>query len=228
MCLTEFDHLRPAYLRINPDGLVPALDGGEGVLVESSVINAFLDESYGKQRLHPQSPMDRARMRWWCHHEDTVVHPAIRPPTFNLYIKPLLSKLSPEAMEQKIASHPLPERAAAYRSAMAASFDKPGVIASIRNLDRTIARMEIELNHDAWLAGSTFSLADIAMVPLVDRLEMLGLVALWEAHPNAQQWARRVAERPSFAVARGPRVQNPPSAVDRALVNSLSHAAISH
>lgn len=221
LSLTDFDHLKPTYLAVNPDGLVPALETGEGVLAESSVINAYLDEAFNASRLQPVDAFARARMRWWCHHEDTVVHPAIRPPTFNLYIKPLLAGLSAKALEEKVSGHPQPERAATYRAAVSARFDAAAVIAAIRSLDRTMFRIDRAVAGSGWLAGDAFSLADIAMAAAVERLEMLCLDGLWDRHPGARDWSRQVAGRPSFRLAREPETPGKPSPVDPALVRAL-------
>lgn len=219
--LTEFDHLTPAYLALNPDGLVPALETAEGVLTESSTINAYLDEAFNSMRLQPDDAFARARMRWWCQHEDTVVHPAIRPPTFNLYIKPILAGLSPEVMEQRISRHPHPERAETYRAAASAPVDDAAVIAAFRSLDLTMSRIDLAVEQRRWLAADTFSLADIAMAAMVERIEMLALGSLWERHPDARAWSERVARRPSFKRAREPRSAEKPSPVDQELVRRL-------
>lgn len=226
LSLTDFEHLAPSYLAINPDGLVPALETGEGVVTESSVINAYLDEAFNGGRLQPADAFAKARMRWWCHHEDTVVHPAIRPPTFNLYIKPLLANLSAKALENKVSRHPKPERAEAYRAAAAAPFDREAVVGAIRSLDRTISRIDRAVAAGDWLAGDRFSLADIAMAAMVERLEMLALDGLWNRCPRAQSWARRVADRPSFRRAGEPDSPAGPRVVDRARVLALIEEAL--
>ncbi|EKF18182.1 glutathione S-transferase family protein [Nitratireductor pacificus] len=221
LSLTDFDHLDPAYLALNPDGLVPALETVEGVLTESSTINAYLDEAFNSSRLQPDDAFARARMRWWCQHEDTVVHPAIRPPTFNLYIKPLLAGLSPEALENLISRHPQPERAATYRAAASAPLDRAAVVLAVRSLDRTMSRIGRTVREGGWLAADAFSLADIAMAAMVERLEMLALGSLWERHSSARAWAERVARRPSFMRAREAGSAGKLSPVDRELVRTL-------
>ena len=46
-------------------------------------------------RRKPDDPIyDRARMRVWTKMQDDVVHPAIQKPTFNLLIKPVVSKMT--------------------------------------------------------------------------------------------------------------------------------------
>lgn len=221
LSLTDFDHLEPAYLAVNPDGLVPAIEMQEGALTESSVINAYLDDAFNASRLQPGDAYARACIRWWSHHEDTVVHPAIRPPTFNLYIKPKLAGMSSEALEIRLSRHPQPERAAAYRAAVLAPFDGPAVSSAIRSLDRTISRIDTATAGRDWLVGDAITLGDIAMAAMVERLEMLALDCLWEPYPHARDWSRRIAQRPSFLAARQPEQGGSRTPVDPAVVRRL-------
>lgn len=53
-----------------------------------------------------------------------------------------------------------------------------------------------------WLAGDSFSLADVAMTPYVNRLDMLGMAPMWERErPNVTNWFERIKARPAFKPA---------------------------
>ncbi len=54
----------PEYLKVNPNGRVPALVDGDLVLFESMAINLYLAERYG-DGLYPESVEDRARTHQW-------------------------------------------------------------------------------------------------------------------------------------------------------------------
>jgi maleylacetoacetate isomerase len=64
-----FIHLRkgeqsaPDFLRVNPQGLVPALEDDGVVLTQSMAIVEYLDETYPEPPLLPRTPMERARVR---------------------------------------------------------------------------------------------------------------------------------------------------------------------
>lgn len=67
---SEFHHLRlgkhrdPAYLAVNPQGLVPTLVWSDGmVLSQSLAIIEFLDEVIAEPALLPRDPAGRARVR---------------------------------------------------------------------------------------------------------------------------------------------------------------------
>lgn len=65
----EFHHLRrneqndSAYLRLNPQGLVPALEVGTDVLTQSLAICEYLDETVPIPALLPSDPLLRAKVR---------------------------------------------------------------------------------------------------------------------------------------------------------------------
>ena len=66
-----FHHLRrneqrgPDYLRLNPQGLLPALelDSERGVLTQSLAICEWLEETHPEPRLLPRDPVTRAHIR---------------------------------------------------------------------------------------------------------------------------------------------------------------------
>lgn len=44
------DQLKPDYLKINPNGVVPTLVHDDGIVMDSSVIMEYLEESYLRSR----------------------------------------------------------------------------------------------------------------------------------------------------------------------------------
>lgn len=79
----EFVHLlrgggeqrQPAYLKLNPQGLVPTLvDGGE-VITQSLAIIAYLDEIYPQPPLLPDNPKARAYVRSLAQTVACDIHP---------------------------------------------------------------------------------------------------------------------------------------------------------
>ncbi|WP_378942170.1 glutathione S-transferase family protein [Mesorhizobium sp. ANAO-SY3R2] len=225
--LSRFDNLQPGYLAVNPQGLVPTLWWRGAAIDESSVINELLNELAGSPLL-PGDPIERARARCWAQIEDRVVHPAVRPPTFNLILKARVAKLDRRFLEETMARHPVRERATAYIAAATAPVDRIAIIASIIGFRTIIADMERALTGSEWLAAETFSLADVAMAAFVDRLDRLAMECLFASFPHARHWAQRIRERPSFATAQGPENLRPDPLVDAALVAELIDAALAH
>src|ERR1700719_387128 len=58
------DQLKPDYLKLNPNGVVPTLDHDGAIIVDSSVIIEYLDEIAPQpEGFTPQAPAERANMR---------------------------------------------------------------------------------------------------------------------------------------------------------------------
>ena len=76
-----FHHLRrgeqrdPAYLVLNPQGLLPALETGAGVLTQSLAICEYLDEIAPEPALLPADPFARAEVRAFALAIACDVHP---------------------------------------------------------------------------------------------------------------------------------------------------------
>ena len=67
----------PAYLAINPNGLVPTLEDGDLIIWESNTIVRYLAGRHGAGSLEPADPGTRARASQWMDWQLTVVAPAI-------------------------------------------------------------------------------------------------------------------------------------------------------
>lgn len=61
--LRKGDQFSDAYRKLNPAGLVPALEDGPHVLTQSLAIVEYLEETHPSPPLLPRSPADRARVR---------------------------------------------------------------------------------------------------------------------------------------------------------------------
>jgi maleylpyruvate isomerase len=74
--LRHGEHLEPAYLAVNPQGLVPALVLDDGTLLTQSLaIIEYLDEIHPEPPLLPQDPLGRARVRMLAQMIACDIHP---------------------------------------------------------------------------------------------------------------------------------------------------------
>ena len=74
--LLEDQQRSQAYLRINPQGLVPALEVDDGkILTQSPAILEWLEERFPAPALYPADPLARARMRAICFTVACDIHP---------------------------------------------------------------------------------------------------------------------------------------------------------
>src|SRR5262245_47546256 len=202
--LLKFEHLRPEYLCLNPNGVVPTLVHDGKVVLESSVICQYLDEVFPKPALMPLDPYARAQARTWLKVFDEVGHPAIRQASFELLYRPLLALMPPAELEARLARHPDPKRAQRFRDAARGAADVAAIKEAVLVFRRMIARIDAALERNEWLAGAHYSLADVAMAPFAERLEHLGMAKLLEPFPRASRWSATVMARPATASARAP------------------------
>ena len=61
--LVKAEHLAERFRGVNPQGLVPALEDGGNVLIQSLAIMEYLDERYPAPALLPRDPLERAYVR---------------------------------------------------------------------------------------------------------------------------------------------------------------------
>lgn len=66
----------PAYLAMNPNGLVPTLRDGELVVWESHAVVRYLSAAYGSGLLFPPDPKERAVVDQWTDWTATTFQPA--------------------------------------------------------------------------------------------------------------------------------------------------------
>lgn len=193
------DHLTPAYLKLNPNGVVPTLLHDGKAVIDSSVINEYLDDVFTAHPLRPADAHERARMRAWRQYIDEVPTPSIRYPSFNAFFLPSLAAMSEDEFAAYIERLPL--RKHFYRQLGRTGFPKEDIDAALERLDQSLQRMESALADGPWLVGEQFTLADISIMPTVVRMEDLGLASMWADKPRVADWYARLQARPAFAIA---------------------------
>jgi glutathione S-transferase len=63
------------------------------------------------------------------------------------------------------------------------------------------ARIDDAIKGGPYLAGDTYSLADVAVIPYILRLELLRLSQMWDRRPGVAAWWERVRQRSSTNTA---------------------------
>jgi glutathione S-transferase len=192
------DHLSDWYLALNPNGVVPTLVHDNRVIIDSSVINEYLDDVFPETPLRPDEPYELAHMRAWRQYIDEVPTTAIRYPSFNAFLVPMWSSMTEEQF--RTFAEKMPLRKHFYLKMGRNGFAKNEVDAAIGLLRQTVERMEQSLSQTEWLANDMFTLADISIIPTIVRMEDLGLAHLWADSPRVGDWYRRLQRRRAFAL----------------------------
>src|SRR5687767_6661845 len=60
-----FEQHQPEYLKVNPNGTVPAMVHDGKLVQESTVMMEYIDDAFEGPSLRPVDAHERWRMRWW-------------------------------------------------------------------------------------------------------------------------------------------------------------------
>jgi len=200
--LVAGDQHAPEYVKLNRDHVVPTLVHDGEVLVESSLINEYLEEAFPDVALAPEDPAERHAMRLWIREIDQKMHPATTLLTLAI-TAPLTPLMQPPGLrEANLASIPDPAVRAARRSVLEHGVDAPEVETALGALVEFLDAMERALVPGRWLSGDRFGLADASALPYVLRLEVaVSPLLANSARRRVADWLARVKERPSFGLA---------------------------
>ena len=159
-----------AHVALHPFAKVPVLDDEGFVLYETSAINRYLEQKFPTPALVPDDPRGAALTNQWIGAAESYFVPHVAP----LIIETLFRRyLGGEANLQAIESG---------HTKMQTALDA---------IDRA-------LQSSAYLAGETFSLADIHFMPYFEYLEKTGQDQLVKQRKNLTAWWQRINQRPSW------------------------------
>jgi glutathione S-transferase len=189
------DQFDPQYMKLNPNGVVPTLVHDGHVITESSVILYYLDEAFPAPSLMPREPLERVKVRMVNKLIDEYVHNACVILTFGTAFRPWFAGLTADEIDQRLAKSPLKKRSEYKRDVALHGLESKFAAEAFESYGRLLDL--IDQAQGRWLAGDGFSLADIAAVPYVLRLELLRMAKLWDRRPGVAAWYKRVLSRPS-------------------------------
>ena len=202
--LTKMEHHSPAYLKLNPNGVIPLLILPDGrSLYESGTICEYLDETYPEPPLSPDDAYGRAEMRNWIRYADERIGNLI---IFNWKhsIAKVASKWTDAELAEAMKKIPSKERQQAWLRAARQPYTPEEENEARRKLTLMLDKMEASLEQHAWLVGDRYSLADIAVVPFVKRMdeEIIPDEMSAAKHPRVHTWWKKLQARPAFKEAR--------------------------
>ena len=157
----------PEFLALNPNATVPVIVDDGFVLWESNTICRYLACEHQRPDLLPDEPQSRAFIEQWMDWQSSELNGAWRYAFMGLVRK------SPECS------------------------DASAISASVENWTRKMAILEAQLSKTgAFVAGSTFTLADIGIGLSVNRWLMTPIER--PVFPAVAEYFERLSERPGF------------------------------
>ena len=196
------EQFKPEFLAVNPKAVVPVLVHEGQIITESTIICEYADEAFPDSPIYPKSALERARTRLWTKAVDEELHPACSAITYVVSHRHTLLRNGVGSFEEFLSKGA--KEGAAARSLkwqyIQHGIAAPGAAEKIRLYDDYLRRMESALKVNTWLVGSSFSMADIAMAPYVNRLAALSMHGMWTGGrlTHVEEWFSRIQARPSF------------------------------
>ena len=199
------EQFRPEFTALNAKAVVPVLVHDGAVIVESTVICEYLEESFAAKPIYPRAPRERAHVRIWTKAVDEELHPACSAITYVVSHRHTILRKGAGGFEDFLARGSGEGMAARMLKWqwIQHGLEAPGAADKIRLYDAYLHKMERALAGSDWLVGERFSMADIAMAPYLNRLAALAMPGLWEGGrlPCVERWFARVRARPTFRPA---------------------------
>jgi len=200
--LLQFEQHSPAYLQINPKGQVPTLVHNGIVITESTPMCEYIDDAFDGPPLRPAAPLERWRMRVWMRFADEYLGPSLSMTAWKRFIGPMMRLRNPDSLKAAVAAIPTEERRIAWSTTIYDGFTEEQITESMRRLAVSAARLEEALVQSPWLAGNSYSLADIVVFNMAAALpHIVSAHASATQTPRLLDWIKRVGDRPAIKAA---------------------------
>jgi glutathione S-transferase len=172
------EHKGEEHLKRHPFGRIPAFEHGDFLLYETQAIVRYIDEIFANPPLTPGNAKERARMNQLIGIIEWYFFPkAAAPIGFNRVIGPALLGITPDE----------------------------AAIADAMPMARTcIAEFDRLLGDQPFIAGATYSLADVMLGAQLDLFRLSPEGADLLRGTRLEAWLHRLLQRPSFIATEPP------------------------
>ena len=193
------EHLRPAYLELNPRGVVPTLVHDGRPICESQVILEYLEDAFPEHPLRPADPVERAHMRLWTKMIDEGLHVHSRVIGMCVSVRHVNRAAGQEAIDKYYKEMQEDVRRRNDLINIEHGLDSPLLPGAVGYFKKLFQQLDKALAERSWLAGDLFSLADISHGVYVTRMAGFNMAPLWAELEHLNDWHVRFKARTSYA-----------------------------
>ncbi len=188
----------PEYFAINPKGLVPSLIHDGWVITESNDILYYLEESFPVPSFQPNTAVERSAMSNWLDRSAELHLPGVK--TLNYSQRRSYAEVkSPDEWIRYRNLQTDQELIRFHERASGEGFSTDERAAAEHLLTRALSSMDEWLMKKNWLAGETYSLADICWAPTIPTVIRSGLDLA--PFPYVRAWHQRIVDRRAYGEA---------------------------
>jgi len=200
----KFENYSDWYTKLNPKNVVPTLEHDGRIVIESNVILEYLEDIFPDIPLRPDDRYERAMMRLWVYNSEEMAHWNVNTCSHNLrHAKRMEARYSKDELLRAAdqCSNPMIALRLKRRLAVGVSVEEENE--AYEKLEFLLKQMELKLTDGPWLAGKALSLADVAMAPMINRIEVLARPEMIDParRPRVADWWQRIQARPGFQEA---------------------------
>jgi GST-like protein len=206
--MIEFEHHMPDYLARNPLGTLPTMEHDGKIFTESTPMCEYIDRAWPDRgpQMVPDDPKARYRMRYWGR-AITAYAGALSVIGWHSSVGPMAKAKSAEEIERILARIPTKERRIAWQTAVNSTFTEEQLANARAAVGRGVMLMEERLKENAFLAGPTYTIADLESFANFYSLPMtVPEYATREKAPRYIDWLIRIYNMPgtmeAFALGR--------------------------
>ncbi len=197
--LPRLEQHSPEFLRLNPSGQVPVLVHDGRTMTETGLLLQYLEEAFPQPRPVPAHAGERYEAAFWIKYAAERITPAIALLGWREFARP---RLSTEAIHAAHASlERLPDaRQRVWRQALEDSYTVQELDLARESLAFASGKLEQALAARPWLAGGSYSIADIALFfPARALRSALPDMLSPERMPRTLGWLASIEQRPAVA-----------------------------
>ncbi len=203
------ENLKPEYMRINHRGVVPTLVDAGYTVFDSATIMRYIDRHFSGPSLVPEDEEESKVMEHWLELQDQF---PVRGLTYG-NVKGLLGKLVRKDTPRRIGKikrlqQENPDLAADYEAKLRDTDqwleeqDNAEVVGRINaDMESLLDQLGEHMRHRDWIAAGQFTLADIAWMTILARIDFVGLVpVMWGGgkRPAIESYYERLKKTPAF------------------------------
>jgi len=203
---TGFEQFAPGFPRNTESHLQLEREGPvlvhDGAIISSSFFQLeYIAEAFPGPALLPADPYDRYRAQAWGQVSALIIASAVTTLGCARYLAPQLKARPAAELAARIAAIEPPERRASW-SAVLEGTDEPRLEAARNRLAGPVRRLEAALERSPWIAGATYSIADIDAFAMLFAAPALAPALLSEsASPRVMDFLQRMHGRPAVQAA---------------------------